>query len=629
MHFDIIIVGAGLAGASLAAAFKGSRYRIALVEGRVPAPAPSGWDSRVYAVSPAAQGFSARDRRLAASRWRPPHARPRHGHTRRCRWPPGFLGLRQRRIDQLAWIVESGLMQRELWETAKRQGNITLFCPAQPQSLTLRADAVSLGLTSGETLEAQLVVGADGADSWVRAQAGLQADTLLYGEMGVVANFECEQPHHNTAFQWFRPDGVLAWLPLPGVRISAVWSTPDAHAHELLDLDEEALCRRIAAAGANRLGALRLITPPTAFPLRLMRVPRIVAPRLALVGDAAHAIHPLSGHGINLGFLDARELAHTLLDLPAHRDCGDELALRRYGRARAERGRPATMDHAWPAKAVPAAAPGPCRRSQPGIEPHRQFGCRTQHAGALRARLTPPPRRHHVEEPHYAHPCRPAARWRRRSCRRRQGQTGGRSRDRRKTRRRAQDQHPRALYEVVVGGEILYTDEKVNYLITGNIIDTKSRQNLTQERLNKLSAIKFADLPLELAVKTVKGDGKRVFATFEDPNCGYCKKLAKEMAGMTNVTVHTFLLPILSRDSAEKSKAVWCAADRAKAWSDLMVNGIVPAAGTCDAPIEKVLALAQKHNIRGTPTIFPHQRRAHPRRHPLAQLEQKLAQAAK
>lgn len=182
------------------------------------------------------------------------------------------------------------------------------------------------------------------------------------------------------------------------------------------------------------------------------------------------------------------------------------------------------------------------------------------------------------------------------------------------------------LYEVVVGGEILYTDEKVNYLITGNIIDTKSRQNLTQERLNKLSAIKFADLPLELAVKTVKGDGKRVFATFEDPNCGYCKKLAKDLAVMNNVTVYTFLLPILSRDSAEKSRAVWCAADRAKAWSDLMVNGIAPAAGTCDAPIEKVLALAQKYNIRGTPTIFLTSGERIPGAIPLAQLEQKLAQ---
>lgn len=182
------------------------------------------------------------------------------------------------------------------------------------------------------------------------------------------------------------------------------------------------------------------------------------------------------------------------------------------------------------------------------------------------------------------------------------------------------------LYEVRLGSEILYVDEKANYLITGHIIDLKTRQNLTQERLNKLSAIKFSDLPLDLAVKTVKGDGKRVFATFEDPNCGYCKKLAKEMAGMNNVTIYTFLLPILSRDSAEKSRAVWCAADRAKAWNELMVNGTAPAAGTCDAPIEKVMALAQKYNIRGTPTLFLSNGERIPGALPVAQLEQKLAQ---
>lgn len=182
------------------------------------------------------------------------------------------------------------------------------------------------------------------------------------------------------------------------------------------------------------------------------------------------------------------------------------------------------------------------------------------------------------------------------------------------------------LYEVQLGSEIYYTDEKVSLLFDGNIIDTKTRTNLTQERINKLSAIQFSDLPLELAVKTVKGDGKRVFATFEDPNCGYCKKLAKEMAGMNNVTIYTFLLPILSRDSVEKSRAVWCAPDRAKAWNNLMVNGLAPAAGTCDAPIEKVMALAQKYNIRGTPTIFLSNGERIPGAIPVAQLEQKLAQ---
>ena len=182
------------------------------------------------------------------------------------------------------------------------------------------------------------------------------------------------------------------------------------------------------------------------------------------------------------------------------------------------------------------------------------------------------------------------------------------------------------LYEVQVGHELYYTDEKVSLLIDGSIIDTKTRKNLTQERLNKLSAINFSDLPLEYAVKTVRGDGKRVFATFEDPNCGYCKRLAKELAGMNNVTIYTFLLPILSQDSAEKSRAVWCAADRAKAWNDLMVNNTPPAAGSCDAPTEKVVALAQKYNIRGTPTIFLSNGERIPGALPVAQLEQKLAQ---
>lgn len=182
------------------------------------------------------------------------------------------------------------------------------------------------------------------------------------------------------------------------------------------------------------------------------------------------------------------------------------------------------------------------------------------------------------------------------------------------------------LYEIQIGNELYYTDEKVSAIFDGSIIDTKTRKNLTQERLNKLSAINFADLPLELAVKTVRGDGRRVFATFEDPNCGYCKRLAKEMAGMDNVTIYTFLLPILSPDSATKSRAVWCAADRARAWSDLMVNGVVPAAGTCETPIEKVLALARKYNIRGTPTIFLSNGERIPGAIPVAQLEQKLAQ---
>lgn len=162
------------------------------------------------------------------------------------------------------------------------------------------------------------------------------------------------------------------------------------------------------------------------------------------------------------------------------------------------------------------------------------------------------------------------------------------------------------LYEVQIGGELLYTDEKATYLITGDILDVKAKKNLTEERKQKLSQVKFSDLPLDLAVKQVKGNGKRVLVTFEDPNCSYCRKLAKELQSVNDVTVYTFLYPILSPDSTEKSKNIWCAPDRAKAWNDLMIDGKQPAAANanCNHPTEKVTALGRKLNIQGTPAII-------------------------
>ena len=188
------------------------------------------------------------------------------------------------------------------------------------------------------------LVGADGRDSWVRERAGLQARVTPYGEMGVVANFVCARPHRGVARQWFRDDGVLAWLPLAGEitkvgathRISMVWSTPDAHARELLGLSAQALCERVATAGGQALGDFQLLTAAAAFPLSLLRVPRTVAPRLALIGDAAHGIHPLSGHGVNLGYQDACALADLLAGTPEWQDIGSERLLRRYQRARRE-----------------------------------------------------------------------------------------------------------------------------------------------------------------------------------------------------------------------------------------------------------------------------------------------------
>lgn len=334
MKFDVLIVGAGLAGAALAAALRGSRLKVGIVEARPPAR-PTGWDSRIYAISAANVDFLSSIgiwQHLDPQRRAPVYDMEIHGDAGgRLDFSAYDCGLRE-----LAWILESSQMQLELWETVKRQHNVSLLCPAAPTALAIDEDSACLTLTDGRQLKSRLIVAADGRDSWVRQAAGIGARNTPYDEKGVVANFRCEKPHRNTAFQWFRPDGVLAYLPLPGDYMSMVWSAPDTLADELVALSPEALAARVGEAGAFRLGTLETVTPAAAFPLRLMRVETVVKPRLALIGDAAHAIHPLSGHGINLGYQDARVLAEQLAALDAWRDPGELSILRAYARARAE-----------------------------------------------------------------------------------------------------------------------------------------------------------------------------------------------------------------------------------------------------------------------------------------------------
>ena len=161
------------------------------------------------------------------------------------------------------------------------------------------------------------------------------------------------------------------------------------------------------------------------------------------------------------------------------------------------------------------------------------------------------------------------------------------------------------LYEVFAEGNIFYTDEKVSVIFAGNLIDTKNMQNVTQERMQKLTAIKFSELPFDLAVKTVRGKGTRVFATFEDPNCGYCKRFAKDLQNVDDVTIYTFLYPILSPDSEMKARQIWCAPDKTKAWFGWMVDGTTPTGdGKCNHPTDKVKALGEKLRVSGTPTVF-------------------------
>jgi thiol:disulfide interchange protein DsbC len=188
------------------------------------------------------------------------------------------------------------------------------------------------------------------------------------------------------------------------------------------------------------------------------------------------------------------------------------------------------------------------------------------------------------------------------------------------------------LYEVLVGGELVYMDDKGTVLIAGDVYDlrTSPPRNIKDERLSKLNAIRFSDLPLDQSVKIVRGSGKRQLAYFSDPKCPYCKKLEKDLLQLQDVTLHVFLYPILSPESATQSKAVWCSPDRGKAWIDLMVNGVAPKAeGTCENPVEKNVALGQRYRITGTPTLIFENGQRIPGAVPLEKINDLLAEAAK
>jgi thiol:disulfide interchange protein DsbC len=162
-----------------------------------------------------------------------------------------------------------------------------------------------------------------------------------------------------------------------------------------------------------------------------------------------------------------------------------------------------------------------------------------------------------------------------------------------------------SLVEVVVGSEILYTDDKASFLVGGPLLDLKTHENVTEARLRQVNAIKFGELPLDDAIKIVRGNGSRKVAIFEDPNCGYCKRLERDLQGVTDITVYVFLYPILAADSAEKSKRIWCAPDKGKAWLETMLRETVPSGdNACKTPIDKNLALGQSKRINGTPTII-------------------------
>jgi ubiquinone biosynthesis UbiH/UbiF/VisC/COQ6 family hydroxylase len=343
------IVGGAMVGAAAARALAGER--IALVS-QEPRPATRGapqdfarglaqsFDTRVYAISPGNAAFLARLgawNAIPAERLTPVHAMRVHGDDGSSLIE--FDAYRSG-VSELAWIIEDRRVQDALWRGLETQEGLSVYAGRSIRDLQIGDGGASIVLDDGRSLAARLVIGADGARSLVRARAGIRADAQAYGQTAVVANFACERPHRNVALQWFKGsafDGaILALLPLPGDHVSMVWSTATAHAERLLALDGVALAREVAAAAQHALGEFSLVTAARGFALQRLAAGRLVAPRVALAGDAAHVIHPLAGQGANLGLQDARLLAEVLAARAPGRDPGDLRLLRRYARARAE-----------------------------------------------------------------------------------------------------------------------------------------------------------------------------------------------------------------------------------------------------------------------------------------------------
>jgi len=335
LRFDILVVGGGMVGAALVCACVGKGWRIALVEAQAPQRSwPAGEvDLRVSALNRASQrvlerlGAWDRITRLGASPYREMHVWDGVGSIH---FDSAELGE-----PDLGHIVENRVIRLALWERLEGSEEITLLCPSAVDEIELATDAALLDLQDGRRIGARLLVGADGRDSQVRSRVGIASRGWLYDQRAIVANVQVREWHRETAWQRFLPTGPLAFLPLRDGRCSIVWSATEFKAQELLGLDEADFRSELETAIEGRLGPIGDIGPRAAFGLQLQHAEHYVKPRLALIGDAAHALHPLAGQGVNLGLLDAAALAAALDEAwDKRRDIGGLWALRRYERAR-------------------------------------------------------------------------------------------------------------------------------------------------------------------------------------------------------------------------------------------------------------------------------------------------------
>jgi 2-octaprenyl-3-methyl-6-methoxy-1,4-benzoquinol hydroxylase/2-octaprenylphenol hydroxylase len=333
---DVAVVGGGMVGAATALALAGSGFSVALIDAREPADwaAADEVDLRVVGLAPSSValldqlGVWSRIREARASAYERMHVWDAENGA-----AIHFDAADEGR-DVLGYIVENSLVQATLWHALDDAG-VRRIVPAEVIAYTMREDRAQLDLADGQVVTARLVVAADGAESALRAMVGIGTHGRDYAQRAVVAHVETTEAHQRTAWQRFLPSGPLAFLPLADGRSSIVWSLPDTEAKRVLALDDEAFRQALGVASDFRFGPIRTVSRRAAFPLRLKLAERYEVGRVVLLGDAAHAVHPLAGQGVNLGLRDVAELRDTLVEArEAGRDFAATHVLRRYARRR-------------------------------------------------------------------------------------------------------------------------------------------------------------------------------------------------------------------------------------------------------------------------------------------------------